>query len=94
MKTVATLSKNILRMVSYFIYTVNKIMSHFSQGMATVVNKIISRQKTITEDIAKFDKSKYQTADTMSQWRSRLKEQQRLKQLLGDLVTGVRSACW
>ena len=60
--------------------------------MATVVNKIISRQKTVAEDIAKFDKCKHQTADTMSQWRSRLKEQQRLKQLLGDLVTGVRSA--
>ena len=60
--------------------------------MVTVVNKIISRQKAITEDIAKFDKSKRQTADTMSQWRGRLKEQQRLKQLLADLITGVRSA--
>ena len=57
-----------------------------------VANKIISDQKTVAEDIAKFDKSKRQTAHTMSQWRGRLKEQQRLRQLLRDLVTGVINA--
>ena len=73
---------------------INSLMSTLfsSQAMAMVLNKIISLLQTIAEDIAKFDKSKHQTAYTMSQWRGRLKEQQRLRRLLKDLVTGMTSA--
>ena len=57
--------------------------------MGAVVNRIINRQKTTAEDIARFRGSKHQTADTMSRWRSSIREEKRLKQLLCDLVTSV-----
>ena len=51
------------------------------------------RQKTIAQDLAKFHRSKcHQTADSMSWWRARLKEQEKLKQLLNNLVIGVVNA--
>lgn len=60
--------------------------------MATFVNNTMGRLKTITEDIAKFDKSEHQTADSMSQWRANVKQQKRLRQLLKDLVAGLIDA--
>ena len=58
-----------------------------------MVKKIFGCQKTITQDLAKFHRSeRHQTADSMSWWRARLKEQEKLKQLLNNLVTGAVSA--
>lgn len=57
------------------------------------VNKIIDRLDTITEDLTKFHKSIcHQTADSMSWWSKKRKEQKRLIQLLNNLVTGLINA--
>ena len=65
----------------------------FSQEMVKVVRMIDNLLKTTEEDIAKLEMCKHPTATEMSQWNGRMEEQQRLKQLLSDLVMGVNNAC-
>ena len=68
----------------------NVIVKHIN---APIVNKIIDPLDTITEDLTKFHKSICdQTADLMSWWSKKRKEQKRLIQLLNNLVTGLINA--
>ena len=61
--------------------------------MVTVIEKILGCQKTIAQQLTKFRRSEHHpTADSMSWRRARLKEQEKLKQLLNSLVIGSVSA--
>ena len=58
-----------------------------------MIEKILGRQKIIAQQLTKFRRSEHhQTAYSMSWWRARLKEQEKLKQLLNSLVIGSISA--
>ena len=60
--------------------------------MVKVVRKIDNLLKTTEEDIGKLDMRKHPTAMEISRWDGRRKEEQRLRQLLRNLVMGVNNA--
>ena len=56
------------------------------------MDRIIDQEKTVTKDLAKIDRMKCHTADSMSLRRFKLNEQKHLKQLLNNLITGLVNA--
>jgi len=65
---------------------------HVSQGLGMVMEKIMGYQKAIAEELTKLDNRPHQTADTMSLWKARVKERNRLDQLLEDIIRSLITA--
>jgi len=54
-----------------------------------VIEKIMGCQKANGEELTKLDNCHLQTADTMSLWKVRVKERNKLDQLLEDIIGSI-----